>query len=399
VRFVNTQVESTGSLVYPTISLGQQVCEPIDPPTDPGAPVPVIPVTIGCFITPDMLAFASGGSQVPTSLGSTAEQDVDHWLPSFNLKLDLTDSLVFRFGASRAMARPDMGYLKNFSTIGITFPDELDANDPRWVKDSSGTIVGMNPTYSGDSQNPFLEPTTADQIDFTLENYFADVGSFSLALFYKKFNNYIQYGAYNREVELNGVTNTVEVTGPIQGDGATMRGYEIAFQRYFDNLPAPFDGLGMQANYTYVQNTGIKNQNTTIVSNDGSSGTEGGGITQAQSVQTDALEGLSENAFNVIGMYEKGAWAARVAYSWRSEYLVTALDCCVALPVWQDAAGFLDASLRFQINDNLELNLQGSNLLNTKTVLLQQVDDEGLLKDYSWFQNDRRIQFGIRFRM
>jgi iron complex outermembrane recepter protein len=292
-----------------------------------------------------------------------------------------------------------MGYLKNFSSIGITFPSETDANDPRWVKNSAGEIVGINPSYSADSQNPFLEPTTADQVDFTLENYFADVGSFSLALFYKRFNNYIQYGSYNREVMLNGVTNTVEVTGPIQGDGAKMRGYEIAFQRYFDNLPAPFDGLGMQANYTYVQNTGIKNQNTTIVSNDGSGGTQGGGITQSESIQTDGLEGLSENAFNLIGMYEKGPWAARVAYSWRSEYLVTALDCCVALPVWQDAAGFLDASLRFRINDNLELNVQGSNLLNTKTVLLQQVDNDGTLKDYSWFQNDRRIQFGVRFKM
>ena len=398
VRYVKTQVESKGALVYPTISLGQRVCTTAPPPA-PGQPPSVIPVTIGCFITDDMLAFASGGAQVATSLGSTAEQDVNTWLPSFNLKLDLTDSLVFRFGLSRALARPDMGYLKNFSSIGITFPSTTDATDPRWVKDSSGTIVGMNPSYSADSQNPFLEPTTADQVDFTLENYFADVGSFSLALFYKKFNNYIQYGSYNRDVSLNGVTNTVEVTGPIQGDGAKMSGYEVAFQRYFDFLRAPFDGLGVQANYTYVKNTGIKNQNTTIVSNDGSGGTQGGGITQSESIQTDSLEGLSENAYNLIGMYEKGPWGARVAYSWRSKYLVTALDCCVALPVWQDAAGFLDASLRFRINDNLELNVQGSNLLNTKTVLLQQVDDDGLLKDYSWFQNDRRIQFGIRFKM
>lgn len=398
VRYVKTQVESKGALIYPTISLAQRVCTTAPPPA-PGQPPPVIPNTIGCFVTADMLAFASGGALTPTTLGSTAEQDVNTWLPSFNLKLDLTDSLVFRFGASRALARPDMGYLKNFSSIGITFPSTTDATDPRWVKDGSGTIVGMNPSYSADSQNPFLEPTTADQVDFTLENYFADVGSFSLALFYKKFNNYIQYGSYNREVTLNGVTNTVEVTGPIQGDGAKMRGYEIAFQRYFDFLRPPFNGLGVQANYTYVQNTGIKNQNTTIVSNDGSGGTQGGGITQSESIQTDALEGLSENAYNLIGMYEQGAWAARVAYSWRSEYLVTALDCCVALPVWQDAAGFLDASLRYRINDKLELNIQGSNLLNTKTVLLQQVDSDGLLKDYSWFQNDRRIQFGIRFRM
>jgi iron complex outermembrane recepter protein len=397
VRFVRTEVESKGALVYPTISAATRVCEAREP--EPGQPPPEVPFTVGCYITDDMYAFASGGSLIPTTLGSTAEQDVDTWLPSFNLKLDLTDSLVFRFGASRALARPDMGYLKNFSTISMGLADTDDANDPRWVKDSSGNIIGMNPTYSADSQNPFLEPTTADQIDFTLENYFADVGSFSLALFYKKFNNYIQYGAYQREVELNGQTNTVEVTGPIQGDGASMRGYEVAFQRYFDFLKAPWDGLGVQANYTYVRNTGIKNQNTTIVSNDGNGGTTGGGITQSESIQTDSLEGLSENAFNVIGMYEKGAWAARVAYSWRSEYLVTALDCCVALPVWQDAAGFLDASLRFRLNDNLELSLQGSNLLNTKTVLLQQVDNDGLLKDYSWFQNDRRLQFGIRFKM
>jgi outer membrane receptor protein involved in Fe transport len=117
------------------------------------------------------------------------------------------------------------------------------------------------------------------------------------------------------------------------------------------------------------------------------------------------LEGLSENAFNVIGMYEKGKWAARVAYSWRSEYLVTALDCCVALPVWQDAAGFLDASLRFQINDNLEINLQGSNLLNTKTKLQTQVtDDESpegrrVLVPNGFFQNDRRFIVGLRWKM
>jgi len=397
VRFVKTQVESTGSLVFPTISEGQRECEPNVPQA--GQPPPEVPFTIGCYITDDMYAFASGGSLIPTSLGSTAEQDVNTWLPSFNLKLDLTDSLVFRFGASRAMARPDMGYLKNFSTISMGLADTNDADDPRWIKDSSGNITGMNPTYSADSQNPFLEPTTADQIDFTIENYFADVGSFSLAVFFKQFNNYIQYGSYNREVTLNGVTNTAIVKGPIQGDGASMRGYEVAFQRYFDFLRPPFDGLGMQANYTHVENTGIKNQNTTIVSNDGSGGTNGGGISQSESIQTDALEGLSENAFNLIGMYEKGRWGARVAYSWRSEYLVTALDCCVALPVWQDAAGFLDASLRFRINDNLELNLQGSNLLNTKTVLLQQVDNDGLLKDYSWFQNDRRLQFGVRFKL
>jgi hypothetical protein len=62
---------------------------------------------------------------------------------------------------------------------------------------------------------------------------------------------------------------------------------------------------------------------------------------------------------------------------------------------------------RFALNDGRivfasqqhDLNIQGSNLLNTKTVLLQQIDDDGTLKDYSWFQNDRRIQLGVRVRL
>ena len=45
--------------------------------------------------------------------------------------------------------------------------------------------------------NPYLKPETADQIDVSLENYFSSVGYFSIAGFYKKFHDYIQYGEYN----------------------------------------------------------------------------------------------------------------------------------------------------------------------------------------------------------
>ena len=40
------------------------------------------------------------------------------------------------------------------------------------------------------------KPTTADQLDLTYEWYFSSTGSFTTALFYKKFNDYIQYGNY-----------------------------------------------------------------------------------------------------------------------------------------------------------------------------------------------------------
>jgi hypothetical protein len=197
----------------------------------PGQPAPVIPVTIGCFITPDMLAFASGGSQVATSLLSTAEQDVNTWLPSFNLKLDLTDSLVFRFGASRALARPDMGYLKNFTSVGITYPSTTDATDPRWIKDSSGVINRMNPTtrptLKTRSSNP---PRGSDRLH--LGELFLRRGFSLVGVVLQEVQQLIQYGSHNREVTLNGVTNTVEVR-PDSRRRRQMSGYEVAFQRYF----------------------------------------------------------------------------------------------------------------------------------------------------------------------
>ena len=104
-------------------------------------------------------------------------------------------------------------------------------------------------------------------------------------------------------------------------------------------------------------------------------------------------------------MYEKGKLSARLAYNWRSKYLVTVVDCCVYLPVWQKASGFLDASMRYRLNDAIELSLEGSNLLNTKTVLMQQVTDvdspEGkvILTPNGWFQNDRRFIVGVRWKM
>jgi len=104
-------------------------------------------------------------------------------------------------------------------------------------------------------------------------------------------------------------------------------------------------------------------------------------------------------------MYEKGPISARVAYNWRSKYLVTAVDCCVYLPVWQKAAGYLDASIRFRVNDAIELSVEGSNLLNTKTVLYQQLTDvsspegKNIYTPNGWFQNDRRFIVGARWKM
>lgn len=345
--------------------------------------------TAGCVVGAPEMAFNNGA----TTVGTT---DVSHFhaLPSFNIKFDLTDKLVSRFAYSRAMSRPDFGLLRNFLTVTRISPNLNDFSNPRVTRDALGNPTAYDWEYSGQMGNPRLKPITADQFDLTFEYYFSPNGSLTLTGFYKKFYDYIQAGSFNLTATNNGVTETIRVTGPVNGDGASIYGGEAAFQTFFDFLPAPFDGFGVQANYTYVKNDGIE---TVALTNETAGGIQGGGIQfNTSAVKAKALEGVSEHSFNIVGMYEKGKLSARVAYNWRSKFLVTAIDCCVGFPIWQEATGYMDASVRFRATKNVEFIIEGTNLLGTDTVLKQQVDSTGLLKDNAWFKNDRRFQIGAR---
>lgn len=391
VRFVETTVVSSGAINHPSVNLPAEelVCADRDLP--PGVPEgSALTRTFGCFISDDDLAFMDG-------LSTAASTTTTHhnWLPSFNMKMELTDKWQFRIAASRAMSRPDIGNLRNFIEVGRTLPDLNNANDPQWIKDSDGNVTGADIIYRASAQNPSLKPVTADQVDVSLEYYFDAVGSFTVAAFYKKFHDYIQFGSYGRDITVNGVTKTVEVRGPLNGDGASIKGFEVSYQNFFEGLPAPFDGIGIQANYTYVDNNGVTNSGIGSQESDASTVTS-----QSPTViEVDRLEGLSDHAINIVGMYEKGPLALRVAYNWRSEYLITAVDCCVAYAVWNDAPASVDASIRYRLNDFIELSLQGQNLTSGTTVLTQQVRDAsegGLRLPNAWHKNDRRFTFGVR---
>jgi len=390
VRLIRTELESVGGYSFPEHT-SQFNCDPSKPNGTNGA---VISKEIGCYIQPDDLAFINSGS----SLGSI---NVTHTnaLPSLNFKYEFDDEWQARLALSRAMARPDIGNLKRYVGISANLPTVTSASDPLWIKNSNGDIIGTNVHYTGDANNPELNPILADQIDISIENYFAKVGSFTFTAFAKQFHDYIQMSSVVSSYTNNGVTRDVTVKKPINGDGAKISGFEVAYQRFFDFLPEPFSGLGVQTNYTYVHNKGIQNTNVSSVGGDGGSTTNGGQAPDA--VQVDTLEGLSKHSANFVLMYEKDAWAGRLAYSWRSKYLQTAYDCCVSVPIWTESTGQLDGSIKYSWNENIDIAFQASNLLNEQTVLTQQVTDskDGALRlPNAWFQNDRRYTLGLRLK-
>jgi outer membrane receptor protein involved in Fe transport len=166
----------------------------------------------------------------------------------------------------------------------------------------------------------------------------------------------------------------------------------------------------MQANYTYVHQIGINNSNLIDAGglNAGGVGAFGAGNLAVGGVVIDShkLAGISTNTFNVVGLYEKGPVGFRLAYNWRSNYLTANLDCCIGLPVFQKAAGFLDGSVRYSIDSHVELSFDATNLLDTRLQYQQQIFGDSsatpgakpVFMDSGWSRVDRRYQLGARVK-
>ena len=380
VRYVTTDVGAKGGIQYRAYDVPSAWDQGSNP---------------RLLLSADDKAFMDGGT-----LERSAGDKNSNWLPSLNLRFGLTDDQFVRFAASRALSRADMGLYKYYMYIAENAPAGnvaafCDSGTVTYSVpgDCSSAPVAYNPRYTANVGNPTLKPTTADQLDLTYEWYFSDTGSVTAALFYKKFNNYLVNTSYQQEYTNNGVTRAVSVTGPANGEGASISGFEVAFRTFFDMLPSPWDGFGIEANFTYVNNKGI--ENTSLSSVPGTAGS----TTQDPLITFTGLplEGFSKTAYNLIGRYDKGKLSARLAYNWRDKYLVSQADCCIKLPIWQDDYGQLDGSVHFQVLPSLDMFVEGQNLTNSETVLFQQVTNEGMLLPRSWFTNDRRYQVGVRY--
>jgi iron complex outermembrane receptor protein len=378
VRWVKTETSAVGGIQFPLFS------SPGSCVAQPGQPISAL-----CLTPQDDRDFMN-----QAGFSQTGGGDHVNWLPSLNLRFGVADGQFVRFAVSRALARPDMGLYKNFLNVSLVQPGCGNGttvfSDPN---NCNSNVVSYTPRYTAETGNPGLASTTADQLDLTYEYYFSSTGSFTASVFYKKFNDYIQYGNYTREFTNNGVTREVSIRGPITGDGASLKGFEVAYQSFLDNLPGAWSGLGYQVNFTYVENHGITNSNLTTVAGNGS-------VQQDPLITfTDLpLEGYSKSSYNLVGMYDHGQWSARLAYNWRDKYLISQSDCCIKLPIWQDAYGQLDGSIHFKPTASFDVFLEAQNLLQSETVLRQQVTNGGLTLPRSWFVNDRRFQLGVSYR-
>lgn len=306
--------------------------------------------------------------------GFTTSHSYTDVLPSFNLRFHLTDDLQLRFAASKAVVRPTFSQMMPYTTLSFTFQPSPNNFTPDLVTPVTGA-----------GGNPKLNPTKANQLDTSLEWYFAPTGSVTFAGFYKKVKDYIFLGQAPESYTSNGVTQTFQVTRNLNGDHGKIQGFEVGYQQFYDFLPGPLSGLGLQANFTYVDSSGGRNTAVNILETPQAVGAAD---------QTLPLEGLSKTSYNLTAMYEKYGISARIAYNWRERFLLTTSAANIQRPVWSEDYGQLDGSVFYSVTQSVKVGLQATNLLNTRTYL--DVGGATLAPRYSWTDTDRRVAVAIR---
>jgi iron complex outermembrane receptor protein len=266
---------------------------------------------------------SSGWLDRDGTLPGVVKRSYDDILPSLNMVWVLKEDLLLRLGLAKVMARPDQEDLALAGTYNLT---------------NQTARVG----------NPFLDPFEAISFDLGVEWYFSEVGLFSVSVFHKDIDAFISNGVIPGGVPVDvggGETEIFDATGPINGDGGTVKGFELGYQQVFEFLPEPFNGLGMQFNYTHTDSDVD--------------------IPYIEGDQTFAmpLEGLSKDSFNFVAFYEREKWSVRVAYNYRDTFLSNRANT-QGNPVFTDEYGQWDASANWNLTDSITLSLNAINLNN-----------------------------------
>ncbi|WP_299594665.1 TonB-dependent receptor [uncultured Microbulbifer sp.] len=238
------------------------------------------------------------------------DNDYGFLAPSLNVQLQLADDQILRLGAFRSLVRPGFGEASAGAKI------DLEDNE----------IEGGN---------PYLDPTTAWNLDVSYEYYVGEGTFIGAGLFYKDIQDAIVEVSAS-DAELRGqVWDRMETT--INADDSRIWGAELALQHAWDN------GMLAMINYTFA---------------------DGETDLPADSAYGDRSTPYVKQARNTANLavgYDKGAWDVRLAANYRDKYLDELGDSALTDRYTSDFMQ-VDLTAKYEVNDNLTINAAAMNL-------------------------------------
>jgi len=279
---------------------------------------------------------------VITFTPTTDKNSFTNVLPSANLVFNVTEEFLVRISASQTMQRAGVADLAPSTFFNQT-----------------------NLSVSGG--NADLKPPLSTQGDISFEYYTGRSSLISGAVFYKSVDDFIATATV-QAVFPGGPAFAIPTTRPFNIAKAKVKGFEVGVQQFLDFLPAPLDGLGFIANYTYSHsedNLGFP------------------------------LVAVSKNSYNLVGLYEKGPVSARLAYNYRDKAL---FEFSEGRPSFIGSRSQLDAQLGFDVSKRVAVQFQAQNLFPKDSATVEYSGSSSTaLNSYSL--SERRYTVGVRVKL
>jgi TonB-dependent receptor len=274
--------------------------------------------------------FDSEGDWLSTTPISGSD-DYGIFMPHLHLRYSPDGNQNVRFAITRTFARPDFERLAPFRLINQE-DNEIERG------------------------NPNLDPTISWNVDLLYERFFESVGLFSAGAFYKNLDDNIYI--FRGEEPFDG--DTFDVLTPLNGESASLWGVELAYQKRLSFLP----GLGIYVNYTYTDS-----EADFPPAELGEPGREA------------TLPGQSENLGNLALSYERGAFAARLAYNFHGKYIAEVGETAQE-DIYYDDREQLDFRATYAVAQGFRLYLELNNLTDEPLRFYQGSENRPIQEEY-----------------
>lgn len=282
---------------------------------------------------------------------SNPKNSYENFLPSLNLSFELKEDLLLRAAYYEAISRPNVASFRpngsvsvNDRTIRVQVADsELQPFEAKsadillsWYN-RAGSVISIGyfqKDVKGDTVNTTICPEDGGGLGFGALSLEGPVGAeicradeFTNVDIRDDDGNVTGTESIQREVIVN--------QRVISEEEQTIKGFELVIQQNLDFLPEPFSYFGGQLSYTNATNDGAR------------------------------IQGISENAYNLITYFETDNFTTRLSYNYRDSYL---LNQASSFTGFEDREvkprGRLDLSLSYRFTKDLRLTFRAFNLLD-----------------------------------